>query len=104
MRAAFISRLAGPLLVLAVGVYLPAQTTGTLAGTITTADGSPVGPARVAVRGTLLATVADDDGAFRLHGVPTQDQTLDVRMLGYQPRALAFEVVAGRTRRKATKV
>jgi hypothetical protein len=75
-------------------LQLPAQSTGTLTGRITASDGSPIGQAQIAVRGTVLRAVAAADGGFRLAGVPIQAQTLDVRMLGYEPRALSVDVRA----------
>jgi vitamin B12 transporter len=68
-----------------------------LAGTIRNADGHPISQAQIAVRGTPLTTVAAIDGAFRLLAVPARRHTLDVRMLGYQPRALPVEMLAGET-------
>jgi hypothetical protein len=86
----------GPLFTLALAAApLLAQGGGTLTGRITAPDGTPIGRAQVAVRGTALKAVAAADGGFRLADVPAQTQTLDVRMLGYAPRALEVEVRAG---------
>ena len=97
MQVAFISRFTVSVVVVLSAAHLPAQTTGTLTGKITSADGNPIAQAQVAVRGTPLATVAAVDGGFRIHGVPSQSQTVHVRMLGFQPRLLAIEMVAGET-------
>jgi hypothetical protein len=97
VRTRFDSLLAGSLVGLAAAAQLSAQNTGTLAGRVVTADGSPIPHAQIAVQGTSLATVASVDGGFRLLGVPSWSQTLNVRMIGYKPRAMAFEVLAGDT-------
>ena len=96
MNTTFVTRTAGSLALLA-SVQLPAQSTGSLTGKITTPDGSPIAHARIAVGGTMLEAIAALDGMFLIHGVPSRGQTLNVRMLGYQPRALAIDVVAGDT-------
>jgi hypothetical protein len=97
MPGTFVSQLAGSVIGLLCAVQLSAQTTGTLAGKVTSTGGHPVAHARVAVRGTALETVAAADGGFRIQGVPSRSQTLDVRMLGYQPRAIAVEMLAAET-------
>jgi hypothetical protein len=97
MQATVVSRLAGSLVALLAAAELPAQSTGSLTGKITAPDGNPIASARIAVPGTALEAVAALDGAFRIHGVPSRSQTLRVRMLGYQPRLLTVEIVAGET-------
>src|SRR5687768_10395896 len=96
MSATFVVRAVVALTVL-VGAQLPAQPTGSLTGKITAPDGSPVAQARIAIGGTALEAVTAVDGGFRIHGVPPRGQTLNVRMLGYTPRAVAIDVVAGDT-------
>jgi Carboxypeptidase regulatory-like domain/TonB-dependent Receptor Plug Domain len=72
-----------------------AQTAGTLTGRVATSEGTPVPGARIRVIGTDLSTVADARGDYRLAGVPTLTQKLDVRMLGYTPIELPFELGDG---------
>jgi hypothetical protein len=96
MHATVVLRAAVSLTALAA-FRLPAQPTGSLTGKITAPDGSPVAHARIAIGGTPLEAVTAVDGAFRIHGVPPRGQTLNVRMLGYTPRTLAIDVVAGGT-------
>lgn len=96
MRTTGFARTAATLAVCAA-VQLPAQATGSLAGKITAPDGSPIAHARIAIGGTALEAVAALDGAFRIHGVPPRGQTLNVRMLGYAPRAVVVDIVAGDT-------
>jgi hypothetical protein len=95
--ATFVSRLALFPVALLAGAQLTAQTTGTLTGRVAGTGGTPLAQAQVSVRGTPLTTVAALDGGFRIHGVPSRSQTLHVRMLGYQPRLLAIEMLAGDT-------
>jgi hypothetical protein len=87
--------IAASLLALLCASTLAAQALGTLTGTVATADGTPVPSARIRVLGTALSTVADSKGDFRLAGVPTLSQKLDIRMLGYSPIELPVEVVDG---------
>ena len=81
--------------VLATALEATAQAPGTLTGIVSAPDGRPVAEARVAVVGTALVTKAGNDGAFRITGVSTHAETLDVRMIGYTPIRVAFEI--GRT-------
>lgn len=74
---------------------LAAQELGTLTGTVTAADKTPVAQARVTVVGTTLIVVTRVDGGFHVPGVTPGAQTLDVRMLGYKPTLLPVEVGAG---------
>lgn len=96
MRTTLVARTAASLALFAA-VQLRAQTTGSLTGKITAPDGSPVAQARIAIGGTTLEAVTAFDGGFRIHGVPPRGQTLNVRMLGYLPRAVAVDVIAGDT-------
>ena len=76
---------------------LASQAAGTVIGTVSTADGTPVASARIRVLGTALTTVADGRGLFRIADVPAAAHTLDVRMLGYTPLEHAVDVAAGDT-------
>jgi hypothetical protein len=78
-------------------IELPAQSAGTLTGIVATSNGTPVAQARVEVLGTGLSTMAGADGLFRLAGIPARQQTLDVRMLGYAPLRVLFEIPHGDT-------
>lgn len=81
-----------PLLALLVAV--PAFAQGrTLTGTVTDSAGrQPLEGARVAIRGTALATITNADGRFVLTNVPQSSVTLTVRRIGY--RAVEMEVDA----------
>jgi hypothetical protein len=80
---------------LATALELTAQGSRTLTGIVSSPDGRPIAEARVHIVGTALATTAGQDGAFRLTGIPMRAETLDVRMIGYTPVRVAFEI--GRT-------
>jgi hypothetical protein len=78
-----------------VAAQLPAQATGELRGKVTAPDGTPVPHARITVAGSALEAVATADGAFRIYDIPSSSQAVRVRMLGYQPRVMAIDIVAG---------
>lgn len=48
-------------------------------------SGAPVVGATVSVEGTMLRTLTDDGGAFRLAGVPAGPQVIQVIWIGYAP-------------------
>lgn len=69
---------------------------GAITGTVTDADsGEPVSGAQVFVRGTNLGTLTNQDGTYRLTGVPTGEQTVRVRLIGYQRASRTVQVAAG---------
>ena len=96
-RLAIALSLAGPLILLLPAVRLAAQNPGTLTGTVTADDATPLARAQVKVIGTTLATVGGLDGSFRLAGVPSGAQSLEVKVLGYTPLVLAVDILAGET-------
>jgi hypothetical protein len=57
----------------------------------------PVADAKILLVGPNISTVTGSDGAFRLPQVPAGQHTLDVRMVGYSPTLLPFDVLAGET-------
>jgi TonB-dependent receptor len=57
---------------------------GAVQGTVSNAvSGSPLGRAKVAIRGTAQETLTDDDGRFYLRGAPAKDIELEVSYLGF---------------------
>ncbi len=74
-----------------------AQEMGTLTGIVTAANAAPLAHARVTISGTLLATATDSSGNFRVVGIPSGNQTLEVKMIGYAPLARSVDVLAGET-------
>ncbi len=75
----------------------PAQTGGTLTGTVQTTTGQPVPFATVAVLNSTLGATADQGGNFSLKNVPAGRQTVAVSSVGYATRVQAVEVAAGQT-------
>ncbi|MBI4419410.1 MAG: TonB-dependent receptor [Gemmatimonadetes bacterium] len=86
------------LLVLALWpITLSAQQLGTLTGTVTAVDETPLAHARVTVVGTRLDVVTSGDGGFQVRGMPVGKQILQVRMIGYATLLLPVEIEAGKT-------
>ena len=70
--------------------------TGSVRGRVfNTATGEYVRNAEVRVEGTTIGTLSDDDGDFRLTGVPTGEMTVVVRYAGLQETRAVANVVAG---------
>jgi hypothetical protein len=88
---------AASLAALLVASPLTGQVFGTLTGTISTADGTPIASARIRLLGTSLTTIADGKGMFRIADIPPAAHKLDVRMLGYSPLEQLVDVTAGAT-------
>jgi hypothetical protein len=74
-----------------------AAQSGTLKGTVNTAEKKPVPEARVTVVGTGLVAVSDTDGTFRIGGLPSGSQSVEVRMLGYGAILLPVRIEGGQT-------
>lgn len=69
---------------------------GAVTGTVTDAgNGEPVSGAQVFIRGTNLGTLTSQDGTYRLEGVPPGEQTVRVRLIGYQTASQTVDVAAG---------
>jgi hypothetical protein len=76
---------------------LVSQTGGTLTGTVTAENKTALSQARVRVMGTQLATVTRADGAFEFAAVPAGRQTIEITLLGYNPKMTAILIGAGET-------
>lgn len=74
-----------------------AQETGTIQGTVTDAQGSPVAGARVNVDGTAIGAATGSDGRFVLRNVPAGTRTVRAAMLGYASAQRTATVAAGGT-------
>lgn len=90
------------LLAAAFCVFFPlssvrAQESGGLKGMVSTSEKKPVPLARVRIVGTMLATVADTDGTFRMVALPLGGQSVEVRRLGYVSVLLPVQIEPGRT-------
>jgi len=78
-------------------VQATAHQLGTVTGSVTDADQTPMVQARISAVGTTLVAVTGDDGRFLLADVPPGLQILNVSMLGHKTILLPVEVVAGDT-------
>lgn len=78
-------------------VQLTAQALGTLAGTVTATDGTPLGLARIAVIGTKRVALTSDDGRFQVVGLSPGLQAIQVKKIGYAAVLLPIDVNAGET-------
>ena len=80
-------------------LHLLAQpATGTIAGRVFhPASGQYVEGARITVPGTALETFTDNDGTFRLDGVPAGDARVRVFYTGTAPRLEPVRITAGQT-------
>jgi TonB-linked SusC/RagA family outer membrane protein len=73
-----------------------AAQTGTVSGRVTdAASGAPVVNAQVMVVGTSVGGAVDNDGRFRITGVPAGARQLRARSIGYQPSTASFTVANG---------
>ena len=78
-----------------LAIPLAAQT-GTITGRVTdAATGAPVVNAQVIVVGTAIGAAVDDDGRFRVTGVPGTARQIRARSIGYQPSTATFTLVGG---------
>jgi outer membrane receptor protein involved in Fe transport len=84
-------------LLLFAGAPAEAQETGTVQGTVTAMDGSPLVGATVTVEGTPRGAITGDGGAFTIEGVPAGSQTVRVQYIGYRPASQTVDVPAGGT-------
>ncbi len=72
--------------------------TGSIEGRVlNAASASYVDGARVTVEGTALETFTDDDGSYRLDGVPAGDARIHLFYTGTAPHVATVRVAAGQT-------
>jgi TonB-linked SusC/RagA family outer membrane protein len=66
---------------------------GVIAGTVSDAGTlEPVSGAQVFIPGTVIGTITDEDGTYRLRGVPATTVTVRVRLIGYKEASREVEV------------
>jgi len=69
---------------------------GAVQGTVSNAvSGSPLGRAKVVIRGTAQETLTDDDGRFFLRGAPAREIELEVSYLGFTSQTTRLTVPPG---------
>ena len=68
--------------------------TATLVGTVVSGEGAPLEGAQVALIGTNLSVRSDYKGAFRMSGLPAGTQTVEVRLLSYQPKRFVVNLTS----------
>ena len=85
------------LLLLLLPVPLATQSTGTLTGIVMALDETPLPQARISVVGRRLAVLTDTGGHFRLTGVQSGAQVIEVQRLGYRALLSSIEIPAGET-------
>lgn len=83
------------LLLLLFAVPALAADTGTIFGTVVYPEGGPAKSANIMVDRTSLATQADEQGRFRLAGVPVGAQTLRIFASGHEAAKRVILVEAG---------
>jgi hypothetical protein len=66
--------------------------TAVLTGSVTATNGQPLEGAQVLLLGTQLGGRADQNGNFRLGGLPGGTQSIEVRQIGYAPRRYAVDL------------
>jgi len=88
-------------LLFAFGLSSPAgaQSTGTIAGTVVDDTDAPLPSVNVVLPDLDRGTTTDEDGRFRLSGVPTGTHTLQARFVGYAPATDTVTVEGGTTAR-----
>ncbi len=83
-------------LVLGVHAQSSGEPIGAVQGTVSNAaSGSPLGRAKVAIRGTAQETLTDDDGRFYLRGAPAKDIELEISYLGFVSQTTRVTVPPG---------
>ena len=94
-------RRAGALTTTALSAWLfigaaPLFAQGAITGTVTDAETfAPIAGAQVFVAGTVVGTLTGAQGTYRLEGVPTGQQTVTIRLIGYKELSQTVSVTAG---------
>lgn len=81
------------MLLLFIGA-LKAQT-GSIAGTITDIEGSPIHAVNVSLIGTSKGSASDIDGNYLIKDVPAGDYSLSISAIGYKDQKVKVKVIAG---------
>ena len=74
-----------------------AQIAATITGTITDTTGAPIAQANVFIASSMAGTTTDDNGLYRLPGIPLGTLRLVVSRIGYEPDHVDLFVREART-------
>jgi len=77
------------------GARANGQALGNISGTVTDTAGAALLGTEVTVDGAQVRAFTDDQGMFRLGGVPYGARTLSIRRLGFAPAQVGVQVAAG---------
>lgn len=69
----------------------------TITGVVRNDQGKPLGGAQLMVWGSGRSTTSNDDGKFRITGLPAGTQTVETRYVGYSPERVTVDLVSDRT-------
>src|SRR5438132_12757810 len=72
-----------------------AQQTGSIAGKVSDARGTPVAGAQVSVDQSGPGATTEANGSYLIEGVAAGTHTLRVRLIGYRPQTASVSVSAG---------
>ncbi len=73
------------------------ESTGSIKGRITTADGKPVPDATVQLKGSGKTMQTTEEGNYHLHHITPGSYTIDVALVGFQTESRDIVIEAGRT-------
>lgn len=93
-----LSALAAVAAVSLLGFDAPVQAQGAVSGTVVEAQTlEPVQGAQVTIQGSQLGALTDEEGQYRITGVPAGEQSVRVRLLGYRAATRTVTVTSGET-------
>ena len=96
VRRVVLNLFAALFLVLGAQAQSSGEPMGVVQGTVSNAvNGSPLGRAKVTIRGTAQEALTDDDGRFFLPGAPAKAIELDVSYLGFGSQTARVTVLPG---------
>src|SRR5215216_5406441 len=82
-----------------VAAPLAAQA-GTIRGTVRDSTGAPLANASLTIEGSTVNATSGSQGDYELRGVPTGQETVRARLIGYASSIARVTVVAGQTARQ----
>ncbi len=69
--------------------------TATIVGRIVDQDSDPIAGANISLPGTVLGSVSDENGAFRIVNVPAGGFQLIITVIGYKQETISVQLAAG---------